>query len=61
MPHGAALGPLLFLLYVRNREPACVDSLFLYADDSVVFVLHKDKDKLQKILSVSELSKIWNW
>ena len=42
VPQGSILGPLLFLLYVKDMRQAVDCDLFLYADDSCLVYQHKD-------------------
>ncbi len=38
VPQGSVLGPLLFLLYINDMQAVCDCNLFLYADDSALFI-----------------------
>ena len=61
-PQGAILSPLLFLVYV-NDLPAAVSSgeANLFADDTSVYVTHKDPQCLQHQLQASVDEKIQVW
>ena len=41
VPKASILGPLLFLLYVRDMKQAVDCDLFLYTDDSCLIYQHK--------------------
>ena len=61
VPQGSILGPLFFLIYINDLSRV---SLFLrcilFADDTNVFVSHKDKRELFRLLGV-ELGKLSDW
>ena len=61
VPQGSILGPLFFLLYINDIiNTSTVLQLILFADDTNVFVSHKDKDCLTNILN-AELNKLSLW
>ena len=61
VPQGSILGPLFFLLYINNIiNTSTILQLILFADDTNVFVSHKDKDCLTNILN-AELDKLSLW
>jgi hypothetical protein len=61
LPQGSLLGPLLFLIYINeislNIQGA---KLILYADDTNVLVMDKNKEALQIKLS-SVMKQLENW
>ena len=61
VPQGSILGPLFFLLYINDIiNTSTILQLILFADDTNVFVSHKDKDCLTNILN-AELNKLSLW
>ena len=61
VPQGSILGPLFFLLYINDIiNTSTILQLTLFADDTNVFVSHKDKDCLTNILN-AELNKLSIW
>ena len=55
------LGPLFFLLYINDINNASkILQLILFADDTNVFLSHKDADCLANILN-TELNKLSIW
>ena len=60
VPQGSILGPSLFLLYINDLSAAVSCNLFLYADDSVLMVSHKDKPVVEDTLS-AELDRVCEW
>ena len=61
VPYGFILGPLLFLIYVKDMSQAVKSNLFLYADDSCLIYQHREisihfgEDKIKSILFASRL------
>ena len=52
VPQGSILGPLLFLIYVKDMSQAVKCHLFLYADDSFLVYQYKDINEIEKHLNV---------
>jgi len=61
VPQGSILGPLFFLLYINDlNNVSMVVKLILFADDSNLFMFHKDPVHLTASLN-SELNKLSAW
>ena len=60
-PQGSILGPLFFLLYINDlNNVSTVIELILFADDTNLFMSHKDPVYLAASLN-SELNKLSAW
>ena len=58
---GSILGPILFLIYINDIvNISNLLHLILFADDTNIFMHHKNLEKLFEILN-EELDKLTNW
>ena len=57
---GSILGPLLFLLYIKDLRQAVVSDSLLYADDTCIVSQHKNVTEIEKQL-LKDFSSLCNW
>ena len=60
VPQGSVLGPLLFLIYVKDMSQAVECELCLYADDSGLLFQHINVTEIKKQLT-KDFSNICDW
>ena len=64
VPEGSILRPLLFLIYINDLTNELKSNAKLFADDTSLFTIVKDKSESANILNndLSEISKwAYNW
>ena len=60
VPEGSILGPLLFLGYINYLSNELRSNVKLYADDTSLFIIVRDKNESAHILN-NDLSSIFKW
>ena len=60
VPQGSILGPLLFLVYIKNLPNELKSSIKLFADDTSLFTIVKDKNESANTLN-NDLLLISKW
>ena len=60
VPQGSILGPLLFLVYINDLPDELKSNAKLFADDTSLFTIIKDKQESANVLN-NDLSLISKW
>ena len=60
VPQGSIVGPLLFLLYIKDIPQSVDCDQFLYADDTCLLFQHKDLERIKEELTKT-FSNICDW
>ena len=60
IPQGSILGPLLFLIFIKDIPQVVNSNSFLYADDSCLMFQYKEAEEIDKVLN-NDFENICNW
>ena len=60
VPQGSVLGPFLFAAYINDITECSSFKIFLYADDTVLTMSHRNTKHLETVVNI-ELEKVTHW
>ena len=63
VPRGSILGSLIFLVYINGLPDKLKSNAKLFANDTSLFAIVKDKNKIANILNdnITDLNGLFNW
>ena len=60
VPQGSTLGPILFLIHINDLSDKMKSNAKLFADDTPLFIIVKDKNEIANVLN-NDLLLISRW